>query len=649
MKKTLALAVLGVVACCATTTIRHRLGAGPPATIPLPYAYPPQGPFYLSTMGSDSTGDGSSGNPWRNPQKAVDYIRANHLNATASQDIAVNFAPGSYAPYAMGAADSGFNGHGIVHRCTGSPGACIIEAGVAVTGWTLYSGSIWKATVPNQFWTLYENDVRATSARYPKLVITPGFPCARAGYNISVSDTVGNVRLKYNPSDFPGGTDPAGLALADIGLEEWSGGGWEWATDRQPLASVDATNHLLNFVNKSKFPVWNTQSFVGIVGSRYFVEGALPLLTQAGEWYLDRNTLTLYYWPMSTPITSQTIVIPTALEGIAIEGTSGNPGARVENVTIDGLAVKHTDFLGSYWIGGWPVTSIGNVAYPVPSPWATGQFYAWLAQQPFTMVGAIHLRDTRNVTVTNAHVMNAGTAGILIDDYAQQDQITNSLIEQTGAAGIRFDGRFPGLGDVNNNNTVRNFKIHDVGQLAGAAGGIDVGQSGSNTFQYGYIYNGPRHGMWLFATTGQTDISTIYTKGNLVDHVKFEFLGQDSGEMGALNFDSLSGVTPKLVINTAQQVIINSIHVHPSVRDSPPGGILSDDQTDGQILTNIQVTNVDGPTYQHNADTTVSTLTNTSFNFDGTVNGSFNAGLMDTANIGTLGSCGSISPPCFPY
>lgn len=50
--------------------------------------------YYIATTGSDSTGVGSSGNPWRSPQYAYDYIVAN-LDLHG-QTVIIQYADGTY-------------------------------------------------------------------------------------------------------------------------------------------------------------------------------------------------------------------------------------------------------------------------------------------------------------------------------------------------------------------------------------------------------------------------------------------------------------------------------------------------------------------------------------------------------------------------
>lgn len=597
----------------------------PSPPLPLPYRYPNIGPFWVSPSGSDTVGDGSQGNPWRNPQKAADFIRTNRLNSSQYGDITINILPGAYAPLALTHLDSAYNGHAVKYVSTGGPGAAVFSTGTQITNWTQVSGSLFKAPVPNTFWTVYENGIRSIMARTPKFVPDPSFPMARTPYFSAQSDSITNSRLLYNPVDF----DPSSWPLGDIGVMEWSGGTWQWATDTNTVASVDTVGHAINFANLSKFPLYQPSR-----GSRYFIQGIQALVTNPGEWYLDRAGGFLYYIARDGDIHNQAIVVPSAPEAITLTGLSAKDGERVTGVTLDGVCAQYTDFV-QWYRPGWPVLGAGNIAYPTPVPWIY-PFYSWLAVMPQFQLGAIRLTNTDHCTLTNFKVQNAGMYGVFVNGYGQQNAFTNFWVNQIGCSGFRFDGQFPGLGDIVNNNTIQNFQINNVGELSGTASGIDIAQSGSNLIKYGYIYNSPRKAVWVLATTGQNALlNTIYTRNNLIDHVKMQYLCQDSGDTGGLGFDSLSSISPNLVQNTVQQVIIDSVIANSSMLDIAPVGILCDDQTTGQILTDVQVTNTQAAQLKVNADGSNPILTNCSFQLDGSTNPSFDPSQMDTANIGT--------------
>src|SRR4051812_31176667 len=103
-----------------------------------------QATYYVAPSGDD-TNPGTITSPFRSLQHARDVVRT--VNANMTGDIDVYLRGGSYpvsGAVEFGPADSGTNGYRV--RYAAYPDETpVLEAGVQVTGWTPYSGNIWKA------------------------------------------------------------------------------------------------------------------------------------------------------------------------------------------------------------------------------------------------------------------------------------------------------------------------------------------------------------------------------------------------------------------------------------------------------------------------------------------------------------------------
>lgn len=88
---------------------------------------------------------------------------------------------------------------------------------------------------------------------------------------------------------------------------------------------------------------------VSTAGRPYYLENARELLDEPGEWYLDRQTGVLAYWPRPgedmhraeavAPVVQKTV--------LSVAGTSAQP---VQNLHFRGIRVEHVD---------WPLPSAG--------------------------------------------------------------------------------------------------------------------------------------------------------------------------------------------------------------------------------------------------------------------------------------------------
>jgi hypothetical protein len=126
---------------------------------------------------------------------------------------------------------------------------------------------------------------------------------------------------------------------------------WDWADQRQRVESIDTDNRVITLAEPYHHYGYRK-------GQWYYALNALAELDMPGEWYLDRETGILYFWPPS-PIEEATAVVsvlPTlvtmndvshvTLRGFVMEATrgtavtmSGGTGNRVVACTIRNTGV----------------------------------------------------------------------------------------------------------------------------------------------------------------------------------------------------------------------------------------------------------------------------------------------------------------------
>ena len=112
-----------------------------------------------------------------------------------------------------------------------------------------------------------------------------------------------------------------------------------WLGVRLPVVSVDEKDHVAAFAARSRDPLTD-----GGAPARYYVENAFELLDSPGEWYLNRKTGVLYYWPLPGEKKGDLeAVAPVLTQLVRVEG---EPAAKkyVEHVTFRGLGFQHADW-----------------------------------------------------------------------------------------------------------------------------------------------------------------------------------------------------------------------------------------------------------------------------------------------------------------
>jgi hypothetical protein len=211
--------------------------------------------------------------------------------------------------------------------------------------------------------------------------------------------------------------------------------------------------------------------------STAFVENALALLDEPGEWVLHSETNILYYWPKDGK-PGDHITAPLLTELIRVEGDIDYEGATdipVKNLVFEGLTFTRADRFPWHGKTGW---GIQHDWERFDSPSAMFRF-----------------RGAENCVIENCHFTTAGSTGIRFDLYCQNNKVIGNHIEHIGGAGILLAGYGPGTKDVNRKNEISNNLMHDIGEFYFGSSAIFAWQSGENTIAHNHLYNLPYTGI----------------------------------------------------------------------------------------------------------------------------------------------------------
>jgi hypothetical protein len=146
---------------------------------------------------------------------------------------------------------------------------------------------------------LFIDGVAQTLARWPdasSLDVKAGFA--------SLAAPVGNT-FGYT------GEEPARWSRPD---EVWLHGlwGWDWADQHLPVAAIDLVGHTITLGKAPQYPLK--------AGQPFYAENILEELTVPGEFYLDRTSGVLYFWP---PDGASDDIIVSMLDGALVRLGAG--------------------------------------------------------------------------------------------------------------------------------------------------------------------------------------------------------------------------------------------------------------------------------------------------------------------------------------
>lgn len=215
---------------------------------------------------------------------------------------------------------------------------------------------------------------------------------------------------------------------------------WDWADQRIPLGSVTASDHSLSL------PVQPGRTYEIRKGQWFYAENALCELDRPGEWYLDRDTGILYFWPPA-PLSSGQAVVSVVRDpfqlssvshitfrGLLIEAGRGS-AVVIKNgmdVRIVGCTIRN--------MGNWGVKVYGGTKHGVVGCdiYQTGQ-------------GGIHLEGGDRKTLTpaghyadNNHIHHTARWDPVyqqgITAFGVGNRVTHNLIDHVPHVAIGFTG-----------------------------------------------------------------------------------------------------------------------------------------------------------------------------------------------------------------
>lgn len=457
--------------------------------------------FYVSPAGNDAN-PGTVDLPFATIERARDAVR--NVNSAMTGDIVVYLRGGQYevdATIVFNESDSGTNGHTVIYR--NYPGEePVIVGGTTVTGWQPYQGGIYKAELGAgaPFYALYEGGTRSVMARYPN-----------EGYH-----TVAGMHETSPRSSFyyAQGDVPVIGNIADLQVYVWPGGSsgtYNWHSETTGVTALDPEQRLITLKRSTTYNMG--------AGSRYYLQGALELLDQPGEFYLDRTTNVLYYWPRGQSLDD--IVIPKIRRIFELKGSSESN--RISNIRFEGIEVQATDALEQINTG--------------------------------TEDGAFYLENADHITITKSKIHDTGLHGFYLRGYAQDIVISGNLIYNIGFAGVKISG-LKSSAYTSKHNRVENNLIYSVGRLQGSGSGITLGLSGDNVIAHNRLYDLPRFGIsfstgWYSTYLGQTIDGILVTEDNLFDFlhtrnnvIEFNDIsdGMNDSEDGGLIYSAGTGM-----------------------------------------------------------------------------------------------------------
>ena len=431
--------------------------------------------IYVSPEGNDNS-EGTINSPLRTIEGARNYIRQLKLKELFRNDdidqINVYLRAGTYyitQPILFSEKDSGTKQHPVTYQSYEGETA-IIDGGKNIVGgssWEFHSEGIYRLPLwefdpqLTDFNVIFVDNKIATRARAPN-----------------------QNENRYLISDYVEGSRDKFIISGDEIKPEWANSDVEvvilqdWTAPRLKISEVQDIGNGDKIVSFSS----NAYRAFGILPdqTRYYVENALGLLDEPGEWYFDKAEGYLYYYPQSGQnINSLNIVIPKTNQFIKTV-----TGAKIQNLNFKYLKFQHAGFdIGSGFSGGlntFSAIQLGDESSAFSDSEFSGNIIQYVGSNAIGVIG-------NNIRIENNDIHEFGGTGIL-------------------AGKFNFNYNLSIL-----NNLISNNKVYDFGKVYYSAPGIVVTFGVKSSITHNLVYNGPYHGIaltpspWDFESTGNAN------------------------------------------------------------------------------------------------------------------------------------------------
>lgn len=433
--------------------------------------------FYVSQSGDDSS-PGTKLKPFKTLVRAREAVRNIKWkqNKGDIKDIAVVLRGGRHyltKTVNFDENDSGNYGYKIIYK--NYPGENpVLVGGLRVSNWEPYRGNISKAYIPYlkagiiSVSRLIESGVPGIIARTPN----------NGWLRLQKPD---RQSICYKADDL----NPAKWDISQLQLNLTEPG--TYFSDVIPVDNIEIANRRINLRYK---PFYMPAS-----DKTYFVQNSLALLDAPGEFFADRKTGYLYYWPRASNIKKTLVEIPF-LENL-FKFESYSPRFPVHDIVVEGLQFEGSA-TAEFTRRGWPDN--GDNGHPNDE----GDRQTALHSEHW---GQVYFNNASRIILRDCRLTNAGVNAVSIVGASTDITVTGCEIAGAGYMGVYIKGdtsvykkeQATGILDINNGHLVHNNYIHHYGRLSITGIGVNMCNTSRSTISNNLITDGPKMGISMFS------------------------------------------------------------------------------------------------------------------------------------------------------
>ncbi len=258
-----------------------------------------------------------------------------------------------------------------------------------------------------------------------------------------------------------------------------------WVNAILPVTEVDSQSNTIY--------VESPQNLVP--GNRFFIANTLEALDTPNEWYLDRTTGDLHYYPHSPNFPHDVNVVAPKLERLIVLKGDRAQAKYVENIHFKGLTFTDTNY-----------TLADNSYFPADA--------------------AIWLSAARGCVIENCDFTLLGGYGIRLQEGSSENCLRHNNMTKLGQGGVVLWGNQT---TQPLNNTIAANQIDDCGKVYKHVAGIYLITGSGNLIAHNRISNLPRYGISLKSLDGDR-----YSHHNIIEFNEIIDTNLETNDTGAI-------------------------------------------------------------------------------------------------------------------
>jgi hypothetical protein len=463
--------------------------------------------FFVSPDGNDQA-PGTESAPFRTLSRAQEAIRQWKRKQLTEGDIVVLLGGGVYElsqPLRFGPEDSGTDQFRIIYRAAGEE--VILSGGRGITGWQELENGVWKAPCPlKPFRQLYVGERRAVRARSGSLGENPDpgkweflQDYARGG-ELPDAEFLHAEGFSSSALEMAQWRRPNDLELVFVNV--WSHMRYkvrELRREGETLVILMRQPEFLHGRFKEGMPV-NLPAWV---------ENALELLDEPGEWYWDAGGQIIFYKPRpGENLTAVPVIAPQLERLLIVEGTADRP---VRNIRFEGITFAYSNWSRPNDVGHADVQANFTLDSTSDRLLVRKGGYFMLHNECVKSPGAVVLRYAQGIEFERCTFTRLGSAGLDIERGSRGNLVSGCHFYDISGTAIQIgdvqkeDHHPEDPRDIVAHNRVANCLIHDCALEYMGGVGIFVGYTTRTEIVHNEICRLPYTGISVGWGWGEED------------------------------------------------------------------------------------------------------------------------------------------------